>query len=124
GDRNPGRRRPAGLVAARVRRATRLRRHVGAAAAQPGDGRRGHRRGDRGDRRAGPAAAPRPDRRSVHRHRRRAASGAPAGPMSIWLVLAGMAIVTYLLRASFLLLPPEVETPPLLKRALRYVPAA
>jgi branched-subunit amino acid transport protein len=44
--------------------------------------------------------------------------------MSIWLVLAGMALVTYLLRASFLLLPPEVETPPLLKRALRYVPAA
>jgi branched-subunit amino acid transport protein len=35
-----------------------------------------------------------------------------------------MALVTYLLRASFLLLPPGVETPPLLKRALRYVPAA
>ena len=44
--------------------------------------------------------------------------------MTIWLVLAGMAVVTYALRASFLLLPPEVETPPLLKRALRYVPAA
>jgi branched-subunit amino acid transport protein len=44
--------------------------------------------------------------------------------MTIWLVLAGMAIVTYALRASFLLLPPHVETPPLLKRALRYVPAA
>jgi len=44
--------------------------------------------------------------------------------MSIWLVLLAMAAVTYLLRASFLLLPPEVETPPLLKRALRYVPAA
>jgi branched-subunit amino acid transport protein len=44
--------------------------------------------------------------------------------MSIWLVLAAMAVVTYFLRASFLLLPPEVETPPLLKRALRYVPAA
>ena len=44
--------------------------------------------------------------------------------MSVWPVLVGMAVVTYLLRASFLLLPPEVETPLLLKRALRYVPAA
>ena len=44
--------------------------------------------------------------------------------MSIWPVLLGMAAVTYLLRASFLLLPPQVETPALLKRALRYVPAA
>ena len=35
-----------------------------------------------------------------------------------------MAGVTYLLRASFLLLPPHIETPPLLRRALRYVPAA
>ena len=42
----------------------------------------------------------------------------------IWVTLAGMALVTYLLRASFLLLPPHVETPPLLRRALRYVPAA
>jgi branched-subunit amino acid transport protein len=44
--------------------------------------------------------------------------------MSIWTTLAGMAVVTYLARASFLLLPPGVETPPLLRRALRYVPAA
>ena len=44
--------------------------------------------------------------------------------MNLWYTLAGMACVTYLLRASFLLLPPGVETPPLLKRALRYVPAA
>ena len=44
--------------------------------------------------------------------------------MSLWLTVLGMALVTYLLRASFLLLPPEVETPPLLRRALRYVPAA
>ena len=33
-------------------------------------------------------------------------------------------MVTYLLRASFLLLPENVATPPLLRRALRYVPAA
>jgi branched-subunit amino acid transport protein len=42
----------------------------------------------------------------------------------IWVTLVGMALVTYALRASFLLLPPQVETPPLLRRALRYVPAA
>lgn len=42
----------------------------------------------------------------------------------MWLTLAGMALVTFALRASFLLLPPHIETPPLLRRALRYVPAA
>ena len=44
--------------------------------------------------------------------------------MSLWLVLIGMALVTYLLRAGFLLLPPSVGTPPLARRALRFVPAA
>jgi len=44
--------------------------------------------------------------------------------MTLWALLLGMALVTYFLRASFLLLPPGVETPPLLRRALRYVPAA
>jgi branched-subunit amino acid transport protein len=44
--------------------------------------------------------------------------------MNLWLTIAGMAAVTYALRASFLVLPPSVETPPLLRRALRYVPAA
>ena len=44
--------------------------------------------------------------------------------MTVWLTVIGMALVTYALRASFLLLPPHVETPPLLRRALRYVPAA
>jgi branched-subunit amino acid transport protein len=43
---------------------------------------------------------------------------------TLWLTLAGMAVVTYLLRASFLLLPENVATPALLRRALRYVPAA
>jgi branched-subunit amino acid transport protein len=42
----------------------------------------------------------------------------------IWATIAGMALVTYVLRASFLLLPPGVETPALLKRGLRFVPAA
>jgi branched-subunit amino acid transport protein len=44
--------------------------------------------------------------------------------MTLWLTLFGMALVTFALRASFLVLPPTVDSPPLLKRALRYVPAA
>jgi branched-subunit amino acid transport protein len=44
--------------------------------------------------------------------------------MTLWLTLLGMTVVTFALRASFLLLPPGTETPPLLRRALRYVPAA
>ena len=44
--------------------------------------------------------------------------------MTLWLTLFGMALVTFALRASFLVLPPGIDTPPLFKRALRYVPAA
>jgi branched-subunit amino acid transport protein len=44
--------------------------------------------------------------------------------MTLWLVLAGMALVTFALRSAFLLLPPGVEMPALFRRALRYVPAA
>ena len=44
--------------------------------------------------------------------------------MTLWAALIGMTAVTFALRASFLLLPPHLETPPLLRRALRYVPAA
>ena len=44
--------------------------------------------------------------------------------MTLWLTILGMAAVTFVIRTVFLLLPPEVETPPLLGRALRYVPAA
>jgi branched-subunit amino acid transport protein len=44
--------------------------------------------------------------------------------VTVWLAILGMAAVTFLVRMSFLLLPPEVETPALLRRALRYVPAA
>jgi branched-subunit amino acid transport protein len=44
--------------------------------------------------------------------------------MMLFLTLLGMATVTYVLRAAFLLLPPDVQTPALLKRALRFVPAA
>jgi branched-subunit amino acid transport protein len=44
--------------------------------------------------------------------------------MTVWLTIAGMAAVTFLLRSSFLMLPAAVETPALLRRALRFVPAA
>lgn len=44
--------------------------------------------------------------------------------MTLWLTLAGMALVTFALRASFLVLPPGMDLPALVKRALRYVPAA
>lgn len=44
--------------------------------------------------------------------------------MSVWLALAGMTVVTFALRASLLVLPARIQLPPLLRRALRYVPAA
>ena len=44
--------------------------------------------------------------------------------MNLWPVLLGMAAVTFALRVSFLVLPPGIETPALLRRALRYVPPA
>ena len=44
--------------------------------------------------------------------------------MTLALTIVGMALVTMGLRASFLLLPPHVQTPEFLRRALRYVPAA
>jgi branched-subunit amino acid transport protein len=44
--------------------------------------------------------------------------------MTLWITLLGMAIVTFALRASFLLLPPGVVMPALLRRALHYVPPA
>lgn len=44
--------------------------------------------------------------------------------MSVWLAMLGMAVVTLALRASFLALPERVALPRLLRRALRFVPAA
>jgi branched-subunit amino acid transport protein len=44
--------------------------------------------------------------------------------MTLWLTLLGMALVTFALRALFLVLPSGLETPAFLRRALRYVPAA
>ena len=44
--------------------------------------------------------------------------------MSLWLIILAMAVLTFYQRASFLLLPERVQLPPLMVRALRYVPAA
>ena len=44
--------------------------------------------------------------------------------LSIWVAMLGMGLITLLLRSSFLLLPDQLHLPPLLRRALRYVPAA
>ena len=44
--------------------------------------------------------------------------------MTLWATVLGMALVTFVLRASFLLLPPGVALPGLLRRALHYVPPA
>ena len=44
--------------------------------------------------------------------------------MTLWLTLAGMALVTFALRAAFLVLPPGMDLPAFFKRALRYVPPA
>ncbi len=47
-----------------------------------------------------------------------------ADAVTLWLVIIGMGAITFALRASFMVLPPSIEIPPLLKRGLRFVPAA
>ncbi|MCW3480749.1 AzlD domain-containing protein [Neisseriaceae bacterium JH1-16] len=44
--------------------------------------------------------------------------------MNHWLAIGGMAVVTFLIRASFLVFGQGLVFPPLVKRALRYVPVA
>ena len=44
--------------------------------------------------------------------------------MSLWLIILGMAVVTFFERASFLLASGKLQLPSLLLRALPYVPAA
>jgi branched-subunit amino acid transport protein len=44
--------------------------------------------------------------------------------MSVWAAILGMGIVTFALRASFLLLPKRYALPPIARRALPFVPAA
>lgn len=43
---------------------------------------------------------------------------------SIWIAMLGMGAITLCLRSSFLVLPERIGLPPLLRRALRFVPAA
>ncbi len=43
---------------------------------------------------------------------------------TLWVAMLGMGLLTLSLRCSFLLLPDDMRLPPLLRRALRYVPAA
>ena len=42
----------------------------------------------------------------------------------LWLLIAGMALLTFLLRSSFLLAAGSLKLPPLLRRSLTYVPPA
>lgn len=44
--------------------------------------------------------------------------------MNTWLIIAGMAVATFPIRASFLVFGHRFEFPSLLRRALHYVPAA
>lgn len=44
--------------------------------------------------------------------------------MTIWLTIAGMALLTVLIRASFLVFGQRLSFPAWLNRALHYVPAA
>ena len=44
--------------------------------------------------------------------------------MTLWLAIVGMGLVTLGLRASFIVLPERLRLPPLLRRALPFVPAA
>lgn len=44
--------------------------------------------------------------------------------MTVWIAMAGMGLVTFALRGSFLLLPERYQLPALLRRALPFVPAA
>jgi branched-subunit amino acid transport protein len=44
--------------------------------------------------------------------------------VSVWFAILGMGLVTFALRASFLLLPERVKLPDVLRRALPFVPAA
>ena len=44
--------------------------------------------------------------------------------MTLWLAVAGAGAITFALRLSFIALLGRIEIPPLLGRALRFVPAA
>ncbi len=42
----------------------------------------------------------------------------------IWLIIIGMAVITFLLRFSFIALLDKITLPPVVERGLQYVPAA
>jgi branched-subunit amino acid transport protein len=44
--------------------------------------------------------------------------------MTVWIAMLAMGVVTFALRAAFLVLPPRVKLPTLLRRALPFVPSA
>jgi branched-subunit amino acid transport protein len=44
--------------------------------------------------------------------------------MTTWLIILGMGLVTYAIRLSLIMLLGRVQVPPLVQRALRYVPPA
>ena len=48
----------------------------------------------------------------------------PLGHVEIWIALVGMAVVTIITRALFLMAGERVTVPDRLQRALRYAPAA
>jgi len=44
--------------------------------------------------------------------------------MNVWLLLLGMGLVTYAIRLSLIVLSGRVDVPPLVQKALRFVPPA
>jgi len=44
--------------------------------------------------------------------------------MNVWLLLLGMGLVTYAIRLSLIVLIGRVDVPPLVQKALRFVPPA
>ena len=44
--------------------------------------------------------------------------------MNVWLLLIGMGVVTYAIRLSLIVLIGRVDVPPLVQKALRFVPPA
>ncbi|MBK6393657.1 MAG: AzlC family ABC transporter permease [Betaproteobacteria bacterium] len=85
-------------------------------------------RGRRGPRAGRAADAPQPDRRRPDRHRRwharRPRGGAMEGALKLWVVIVAVGALNYLSRLSFIAFFASREMPPLLARALRFVPAA
>ena len=50
--------------------------------------------------------------------------GAMEDTLTVWLVIAGAAVITFCLRFSFIALQERIEIPQVAQRALRYAPVA